>query len=151
MTSRLPQQSNADAISYQLHFPSTTDLPALLPQLLTFLTSLSSTYIFHSSSPPSLALSPLSFSAPVHQEQHRYLLGKTDVTDAVDDEWFIVWLLKRLSEEYPECVVKVEDDDGEFLLIEAAEVLPNWVTPQNAENRVRAFSSSFALYTTTES
>lgn len=30
----------------------------------------------------------------------------------------------------------VSDMDGEFLLIEAAEVLPSWVTPSNAENRV---------------
>lgn len=29
------------------------------------------------------------------------------------------------------------DSDGEFLLIEAAEALPAWVTPTNAENRVR--------------
>jgi hypothetical protein len=31
----------------------------------------------------------------------------------------------------------VFDSDGEFLLIEAAEYLPAWVTPSNAENRVR--------------
>jgi hypothetical protein len=31
----------------------------------------------------------------------------------------------------------VFDSDGEFLLIEAAEVLPLWVQPKNSENRVR--------------
>ena len=30
----------------------------------------------------------------------------------------------------------VYDSDGEFLLIEAAEALPAWVSPSNAENRV---------------
>jgi hypothetical protein len=30
----------------------------------------------------------------------------------------------------------VRDTDGEFLLIEAANELPKWVTPSNAENRV---------------
>lgn len=30
----------------------------------------------------------------------------------------------------------VHDTDGEFLLIEAADVLPAWITPENAENRV---------------
>lgn len=30
----------------------------------------------------------------------------------------------------------VYDADGEFLLIEAADVLPDWVTPENATNRV---------------
>ena len=29
------------------------------------------------------------------------------------------------------------DLDGEFLLIEAAESLPAWVSPSNAENRVK--------------
>ena len=28
------------------------------------------------------------------------------------------------------------DADGEFLLIEAADALPDWVTPENATNRV---------------
>jgi len=30
----------------------------------------------------------------------------------------------------------VRDTDGEFLLIEAANDLPAWVSPENAENRV---------------
>lgn len=30
----------------------------------------------------------------------------------------------------------VYDSDGEFLLIEAAEYLPDWITPENADNRV---------------
>ncbi len=33
----------------------------------------------------------------------------------------------------------VWDSDGEFLLIEAAEELPSWVSPSNAENRVRPY------------
>lgn len=36
----------------------------------------------------------------------------------------------------------VRDSDGEFLLIEAADSLPSWVTPSVVENRVRTFSSS---------
>ena len=33
-------------------------------------------------------------------------------------------------------VCSVFDSDGEFLLIEAADYLPSWVSPENAENRV---------------
>jgi len=33
----------------------------------------------------------------------------------------------------------VRDSDGEFLLIEAADSLPSWVTPSVVENRVRNF------------
>ena len=32
----------------------------------------------------------------------------------------------------------IRDSDGEFLLIEAANELPAWVSPDNAENRVRS-------------
>ena len=39
----------------------------------------------------------------------------------------------------------VFDSDGEFLLIEAAEALPSWVTPTNAKNRVRAPVIIFTL------
>ncbi|KAG8901372.1 hypothetical protein FRC01_009862, partial [Tulasnella sp. 417] len=54
------------------------------------------------------------------------LEGTMRVGDAVDDE----------------CVY---DTDGEFLLIEAAQHLPNWVTPDNAENRVWIYQSNLHL------
>ena len=31
---------------------------------------------------------------------------------------------------------RVEDNDGEFLLIEAADYLPKWLSPETSENRV---------------
>ena len=34
---------------------------------------------------------------------------------------------------------RIYDTDGDFLLIEAAQALPSWVTPSNSENRVRTF------------
>ena len=39
----------------------------------------------------------------------------------------------------------VFDADGEFLLIEAADVLPAWVTPENATNRVCRRSTCLEL------
>jgi len=33
---------------------------------------------------------------------------------------------------------RVDDNDGEFLLIEAADFLPKWLSPENSENRVSA-------------
>lgn len=32
--------------------------------------------------------------------------------------------------------VRIEDNDGEFLLIEAADFLPKWLDPDNSANRV---------------
>ncbi|WVQ62522.1 uncharacterized protein L199_000664 [Kwoniella botswanensis] len=64
------------------------------------------------------------------------LEGTMRVGDAVDDEWLVVWLLKMISEKWRDIIIGVRDTDGEFLLIEAANELPSWVSPENAENRL---------------
>ncbi|KAH9947701.1 SGT1-domain-containing protein [Amylocystis lapponica] len=72
------------------------------------------------------------------------LEGRMRVGDCVDDEWCAVWLLKEISAKW-DVVISVFDSDGEFLLIEAAEALPSWVTPSNAENRVWIYASHLHL------
>lgn len=54
----------------------------------------------------------------------------------MDDEWFIVWLLFQLSRNDPDLAISVVDNDGQFLLIEAALVIPRWIKPENTKNRV---------------
>ena len=63
--------------------------------------------------------------------------GCTEFGDNVEDEWFIVYLLQQITKTFPELTAKVGDNDGEFLLIEAADYLPKWLNPDNSENRVR--------------
>ena len=80
-----------------------------------------------------------------------YIQGHMRVGDCVDDEWCAVWLLREISSRWDVIARSVRslfdrqgltrcnsvsDTDGEFLLIEAAEHLPVWVSPSNAENRV---------------
>ncbi|XP_033835022.1 protein ecdysoneless homolog [Periophthalmus magnuspinnatus] len=65
-----------------------------------------------------------------------HLGGSTQFTDNVEDEWFIVYLLQQITEAFPELAARVEDNDGEFLLIEAADYLPKWLNPDTSENRV---------------
>ncbi|KAI0724281.1 SGT1 protein-domain-containing protein [Cerioporus squamosus] len=72
------------------------------------------------------------------------LEGRMRVGDCIDDEWCVVWLLRELSSKW-DLVISVFDSDGEFLLIEAAEELPSWVTPTNAENRVWIHNSRLHL------
>lgn len=139
-----PESRPSDACRYTLHFPASvstgSQLSLLAADLLAFVKSLSSSYIWHKQS-YNLSLSSLSFSAPITLEGNgQYLQGSVNCTDCVDDEWFTVWLLKEISRAWPEVVIGVEDEDGEFLLIEAAEVLPKWLTPQNATNRVSNLS-----------
>lgn len=64
-----------------------------------------------------------------------YLHGLTNYGDSVEDEWLIVYILKELSNRFPNLWIKVVDTDGEFLLIEAANALPRWLNPEIADNR----------------
>ncbi|KAF7545648.1 hypothetical protein G7Z17_g9017 [Cylindrodendrum hubeiense] len=64
-----------------------------------------------------------------------YLHGITDYSDAVEDEWLIVYILRELTKSHPNLWVRAFDTDGEFLLIEAANVLPKWLNPEIDHNR----------------
>jgi succinate dehydrogenase flavin-adding protein (antitoxin of CptAB toxin-antitoxin module) len=66
------------------------------------------------------------------------LKGETKFQDAMDDEWMVVHVLTRAASErlYPNsCSMRIFDDDGEFLLVEASHLLPTWVEPNVAEGR----------------
>ncbi|KAK2044270.1 SGT1-domain-containing protein [Colletotrichum somersetense] len=65
-----------------------------------------------------------------------FLQGTTDYGDSIEDEWLIVYILRELSKSHPDVWVRVFDSDGEFLLIEAANVLPKWLSPETDQNRV---------------
>lgn len=65
-----------------------------------------------------------------------YLRGTTNYGDNVEDEWLIVYMLRELSLQRPDLWIRVYDSDGEFLLIEAAKVVPSWLGPEMDLNRV---------------
>uniref|UniRef100_A0A8D2D8C7 Ecdysoneless cell cycle regulator n=1 Tax=Sciurus vulgaris TaxID=55149 RepID=A0A8D2D8C7_SCIVU len=65
-----------------------------------------------------------------------HLYGVTKFGDNIEDEWFIVYIIKQITKEFPELIARIEDNDGEFLLIEAADFLPKWLDPDNSANRV---------------
>ncbi|KAM0451488.1 hypothetical protein ACHAPV_010000 [Trichoderma viride] len=65
-----------------------------------------------------------------------FLHGTTDYGDAIEDEWLIVHMLCELSKAHPDLWVRVGDSDGEFLLVEAANVLPRWLSPEIDHYRV---------------
>ncbi|XP_074649522.1 protein ecdysoneless homolog [Tubulanus polymorphus] len=65
-----------------------------------------------------------------------HLKGTTNYGDNVEDEWFILYLLVQLTNNFPDLVVQIHDSDGEFLLIEAADVIPKWLNPDTSENRI---------------
>lgn len=64
------------------------------------------------------------------------LWGTVEFGDNLEDEWFITWLLQQLTLRIPGTAARVWDNDGEFLLIEAAYALPRWLKPETSINRV---------------
>ncbi|CAI7789597.1 unnamed protein product [Closterium sp. NIES-54] len=64
-----------------------------------------------------------------------HLYGRTQYGASVEDEWVVVWLLLRISACLPFLSI-LRDGDGDFVLIEAATVLPKWVAPSCARNRL---------------
>ncbi|KAF2459586.1 SGT1 protein-domain-containing protein [Lineolata rhizophorae] len=72
----------------------------------------------------------------VRERDSAFLRGSTNFGDSIADEWLIVYLLRETSKQFLKAWVRIFDMDGEFLLIEAANVLPTWLNPEIAENRV---------------
>ncbi|XP_034753221.1 protein ecdysoneless homolog [Etheostoma cragini] len=89
-----------------------------------------------------------SFNLKYHPEKGgvpAHIGGSTQFGDNVEDEWFIVYLLQQITEAFPELAARVEDNDGEFLLIEAADYLPKWLNPDNSENRVFLYKGALHI------
>ncbi|CAO2590561.1 Protein ecdysoneless homolog [Lemmus lemmus] len=80
--------------------------------------------------PFNLKYKPAKGGVPAH------MYGMTKFGDNIEDEWFIVYVIKEITKAFPELVARIEDNDGEFLLIEAADFLPKWLDPDNSANRV---------------
>lgn len=77
-----------------------------------------------------------------------FLYGRVNFGDSVEDEWLIVYILRELSSQFPSLWIRVADTDGEFLLVEAANVLPQWLNPDIADNRVSYLDSLRCYYLT---
>nr|CAG8483637.1 5465_t:CDS:10 [Entrophospora candida] len=87
-------------------------------------------------------------SALIISELHQFLnvyIWQKDAFNLRIDEWFIVFLLKHTSAKFPDAVISVADNDGEFLLIESAQYLPSWLNPDNSENRVFIYQNNLHI------
>ena len=73
---------------------------------------------------------------PDNPRQLAHFCGKVKFADSIEDEWFIVYIALKLSESFPNTSTTVTDTDGQFLLIEAADFIPDWIDPENSEGRL---------------
>lgn len=53
---------------------------------------------------------------------------------------------EMISPLWPICRQRVEDNDGEFLLIEAADYLPKWLNPDSSQNRVSLLNETKIVF-----
>ncbi|KAK9959479.1 hypothetical protein ABG768_009603 [Culter alburnus] len=127
-----------DAVQYQLFLvhtdPSDAEanerfLKQILQNILAEIAPLLVPYIWQHQS-FNLRYHPEKGDVPAH------LGGVTEFGDNVEDEWFIIYLLKHITHIFSDVAVVVYDNDGQFILIEAAEHLPKWLDPDSSENRV---------------
>ncbi|KAF7456886.1 SGT1-domain-containing protein [Cryptosporidium felis] len=51
------------------------------------------------------------------------------------DEWYVVYLGYKITEKCKRLGLQVVSSDGDPILIDLAEVLPEWIKPDNSENR----------------
>lgn len=81
----------------------------------------------------------LKVSIPNIETDEIHLHGSLRFGDNIEDEWYLVHLLMMISSTEDLGVglsVTIEDCDGQFLLIEAADHLPDWINPECSHNRV---------------
>ncbi|KAG8759493.1 hypothetical protein FRC14_005781 [Serendipita sp. 396] len=114
-----------DALQSTIYITDDTDKSVLLVQITELVESTIPNHIWHRDS----------FLLTLSKERESALECTMRVGDSVDDEWLVVFLLWQVTQRF-DVAISVTDADGQFLLIEAADVLPSWVTPENAENRV---------------
>ncbi|XP_046658079.1 protein ecdysoneless-like [Daphnia pulicaria] len=107
-------------------------LEAFRTRCFTFIHDQSRNYIWHEDS-INLNIIPNRTAAG---DSPPHLYGKTRFGCNVEDEWFIVHLLRSFSVTENDVVIRIVDSDGEFLLVEAADSLPRWANPETCINRV---------------
>ncbi|KAI8084475.1 SGT1 protein-domain-containing protein, partial [Halteromyces radiatus] len=74
-----------------------------------------------------------------------FLFGITRFGDCMNDEWFIIYLLYEISKSFQDAIIAVSDNDGEVLLIEAAQALPPWLDPSNSDNRIYIYQGQLHI------
>ena len=128
---------NSDFIDYRIYFDTSFEnLSQMLffveeakQQCISLLKKHLDDYIWHND--------PFHLKIALDSEEKQiYLAGNVKYGENIDDEWFIVHLLMKLSKHRQDISVSVSDSDGQFLLVEAADFIPDWIGPENAKNRV---------------
>lgn len=129
-----------DVLQCIIYLLKDDETAVLVTQIMTFVEKMIPDHIWHRDS----------FELTLSKESKGAIECTMRVGDSIDDEWLVVYLLWQVTKQFSVAAryyfvhvsfnslisYSVCDADGQFLLIEAADKLPAWVTPENVENRV---------------
>jgi hypothetical protein len=124
-----PDQLYGSQIS-QINSKSISDALTVLDSLTAFIDELSKTYIWFKDSIKLLLI------IPSDKNDQLYFRSTIKFSDSIEDEWFITYIAFKVTEKFSEISISVTDADGQFLLIEAADLIPDWIDPENCDNRL---------------
>lgn len=64
----------------------------------------------------------------------------------IHEQWLLVKIMLEITVQFTDVIAEISDDDGQFLLIEAAEVLPaTWLNPVSSVDRVYISRGSICI------
>ena len=69
-------------------------------------------------------------------QRPNFIEGWLQFGDLYDEAWLLVKFLLEFSSKNQNVTCRLIDSDGEFLLIEAADFVPQWLGPSNDEGRI---------------
>ncbi|CBY20605.1 unnamed protein product [Oikopleura dioica] len=113
------------------HLNNDESLDHLFASFMAFLAVKSESYIWN-------------FSPPRVEKTGLGLCGVLEFGDLYDEEWLLLDFLKEFTMSNT-VAARIYDADGEFVLVEAADVLPDWVTPKAVERKVWIYKGNILL------
>lgn len=72
-------------------------------------------------------------------------LGEFKFDHRMELEWLIVFGLIELTKLYNDLVIKLSDNNGDIILIEAAEHLPSWLESSHSKNRTFVYRGNIHI------
>jgi hypothetical protein len=138
----LPIQTNGDgdSLHYAIYpvYPD-VNLKNILDYTLDLMSTWTDDYIWN--------LDPFTLNPESNPPRLHGTMDMGEDSGVSPDEWVVVGVLWHISKLFPNVVIRcansgngancsIQDGEGEFLLIESALHIPDWLKPETAENRI---------------
>ncbi len=107
------------------------DINQIYEKIIEHVEQLSSNYIWNNEK--FYLTKPVRSESQESSDKEKFLFykceGKFDYGDNIEDEWFVVFILLKLTLKYSlKLAAQINDADGEFLLIHTSNYLPTWAS-----------------------